>query len=259
MHPFCLDRQELDKKELGGEVTQVPKSIPVKGQPLYYDPWDYHVMEVRKLKEVKEKEEAERIAAKTYQLSLHDIPLVDYYATTKLREFRQSTASSQASQSQSAGAPDDGQAGLSRSMTGVSSMSAGGEFDGMMTAESNTRAGTAASFNESVELDSSYPYWYLLEEEMKKSYKAAKKGDRAALYEINIGRHLRSSGSNKGFNDTASMVSSVGMDSIYDMDEVQRLDDEVDGTRAQTTHADRMMMLARSDEADEEDEEQEES
>jgi hypothetical protein len=66
----------------------VPKSIPVKGQKLYSDPWDVNVREVSRYHEETERRKAEEWKAGQYQQQLKALPQVDYYPTTKLKELQ---------------------------------------------------------------------------------------------------------------------------------------------------------------------------
>jgi hypothetical protein len=88
--PFCTEKQQLDIVQRSGVLPPVPKSIPVKGQPLYYDPWDTNVREIKRYFKVHEKEKENQFKAKLYQNSLKDIPDVNYYPTTKLKEMQMS-------------------------------------------------------------------------------------------------------------------------------------------------------------------------
>lgn len=86
-HPFCTDKQELDKLERSGIVPEVPKSVPVKGQPLYYDPWDVYVKEIKKHHKTLTRAQAAARKVKSFQDKLDNIPKVKYFPTTRLREM----------------------------------------------------------------------------------------------------------------------------------------------------------------------------
>jgi hypothetical protein len=87
-HPFCPEKQQLDAIERSGVKLTVPKSIPVKGQKLYSDPWDVNVREVSRYHEETERRKAEEWKARQYQQQLKALPQVDYYPTTKLKELQ---------------------------------------------------------------------------------------------------------------------------------------------------------------------------
>jgi hypothetical protein len=89
-NPFCTEKQQLDIVQRSGVLPPVPKSIPVKGQPLYYDPWDTNVKEIKRYFNAHEKEKNNQFKAKLYQNALKDIPDVNYYPTTKLKEMQMS-------------------------------------------------------------------------------------------------------------------------------------------------------------------------
>lgn len=88
-HPFCQNKQALDKNEQSGVATKVPKSKPVKGQSLFYDPWDVemqiieeHFQKQQIVKQLKYDEEA-------YHARVEEIPIVPYYPTTHLKQIRE--------------------------------------------------------------------------------------------------------------------------------------------------------------------------
>lgn len=88
-HPFCTEKQTMDKMERSGIVLEVPKSKPVKGQKLYFDPLDTH-LEMLKA-EYKQHEAKKRYnrKVKDYKNALKTIPKVDYYPTTVLATMRE--------------------------------------------------------------------------------------------------------------------------------------------------------------------------
>lgn len=88
LHPFCTEKQQLDIQERSGQLAKVPPSVPVKGQPLYYDPWDVHVAEINRYHKEMEKQKNEKLRAKEYQDILKTIPKVNYYPTSKLKEIQ---------------------------------------------------------------------------------------------------------------------------------------------------------------------------
>lgn len=75
--------------ERRGQPLPVPKSTPLKGHELFYDPWDVQVQQVKILRAEEERRRAEKIAAWEYQQALKTIPKVEYYPTTRLKEMEE--------------------------------------------------------------------------------------------------------------------------------------------------------------------------
>lgn len=75
--------------ERRGIPLPVPKSTPLKGHELFYDPWDTQVQQVKILRAEEEKRREEKIAAWEYQQILKTIPKVEYYPTTRLKEMEE--------------------------------------------------------------------------------------------------------------------------------------------------------------------------
>ena len=88
LHPFCQDRQTLDKLQQSGEQHHVPKSIAVKGQKLYHDPWDVEMRCIQSFYEAKQLEKQLSFHEKEYQDAVDTIPSVSYYPTTRLKAIK---------------------------------------------------------------------------------------------------------------------------------------------------------------------------
>ena len=88
---FCDSKRHFDKIFMSGVPTSVPKSTPVKGRPLYFDPYDMQLKEVKeRFKEI-EAERAAKLEAKKYQDALYIIPKAEYFPTTEFAKIVNST------------------------------------------------------------------------------------------------------------------------------------------------------------------------
>eukprot|EP00981_Chlorochromonas_danica_P003646 scaffold681_cov173-Ochromonas_danica.AAC.9 len=84
-HPFCTEKQELDKLQRSGVVPPVPKSVPVKYQKLYFDPLDAEVRDVQRYHQKAEEEKTAKKKVWDYKQALKTIPQVDYYPTSLVK------------------------------------------------------------------------------------------------------------------------------------------------------------------------------
>lgn len=92
---FCDSKRYFDKIFMSGVPTSVPKSTPVKGRPLYFDPYDNQLREVKdRFKEMEVEREA-KLQAKKYQEALYQIPKAEYFPTTELAKIVNSMDGSQ--------------------------------------------------------------------------------------------------------------------------------------------------------------------
>ena len=84
---FCDSKRFYDKKAMAGEILTAPKSTPIKGRPLYFDPYDIQLKEVKmRFKELKMEKEA-KLEAMKYQDALYRIPEANYFPTTELAKI----------------------------------------------------------------------------------------------------------------------------------------------------------------------------
>lgn len=85
-HPFCTERQQMDKEARTGVQPEVPRSTAVKGQKLYFDPLDMEVAEVKRHRRVGERKKERREKLWDYKEVVRAIEDVDYYPTSKLTQ-----------------------------------------------------------------------------------------------------------------------------------------------------------------------------
>lgn len=120
-------------------------------------------------------------------------------------------------------------------------------------------------------IDEVFPNWENAEDEWRRSFKAAKRGDRRILYDHTIGNYLQAE------EENAAALSSAGGEGTYTIDEeltnayadnffgsegyrpqpLQESNEEyyqLDDNEVEISRADRFIMMAHSDENAEEDE-----
>jgi hypothetical protein len=236
MHPFCTERQQLDMDERSGVPTKVPKSKPVKGQPLYYDPWDAHVKLVNdefRQRETARLKELEHIDAKRM---MYKVPDVKYFPTTRLKELR--------------------------SVSSSSSLQKGMDTEDMSEADFGSDGFDEHSTSTMSRIQEEYPFWEDVESEWKKSFEAAKEGDLQALYDYSVGRNtadraVKTPGTAISYASETELnaderLCSEFSDGLFghqsnvdpDLHNFHRQDLHTDS--AQSNRADRLMMMAHS-------------
>lgn len=200
---FCPEKQELDKVERSGQAVPVPKSVPVKGRPLYSDPWDIQMQQIKALRRMDEEAKRQEQEAQLFQEKLRTIPRVAYYPTTILKQMR---ATSPNSQSLSLTATttiqehhgdndddeyDDGAAGSSHIAaaaatappTSTSTLSSPPNKVARRMTHSLRKPSAKASMQR---LEAEFPHWSTTEDEMALAMTLAKRGDRRALYDFHL-------------------------------------------------------------------------
>jgi hypothetical protein len=85
---FCLEKQQTDKIIMSGVEHKVPKSVPLKGQDLFYDPNNVALGVIQHHRKLALKAEKAKWDAMAYQDTLKVIPQVNYYPTTRLAEIK---------------------------------------------------------------------------------------------------------------------------------------------------------------------------
>lgn len=173
---FCPEKQELDKVERSGQPVPVPKSIPVKGRPLYSDPWDIQVQQIKMMRKLDEEEKKEKYVAKAFQEKLRTIPKVKYYPTSALKQFH----------NQQLPQP-------STTSTFPHSQSLDQSDQQLLDATESALPTKPTSTMET--LKEKYPYWAQTEDEMHLALLLAKRGDRRALYDFHLAGANRDSSS----------------------------------------------------------------
>lgn len=171
---FCTEKQETDKKIMAGLEHKVPKSTPHLDRPLYYDPSDNELQIIQHYRRQDLKEEQRRREARQYQKLLKTIPKVDYFPTTRLAEMQAKSSSSRVDS-------DD----LSSSfVTGADLGNAGAsELEGSFGASQQQLSKYSSVLSQAGD-------WQNVEHNMKLAMKAAKAGDRKALFEYNMRNKL---------------------------------------------------------------------
>ncbi len=177
---FCPEKQELDKLQRSGQPMAAPKSVPVKGRPLYSDPWDIQMQQIKVLRKLEEEDKQEKIAAKEFQEKLRTIPKVNYYPTTVLKQM-------QAQQESFSNSNRDNVPSSS------SSSPEKGTEEGQSVPNKTTTTKMASTSNAMDTLQEKYPHWAHTEDEMHLALLLAKRGDRRALYDFHLGGTNRDS------------------------------------------------------------------
>lgn len=207
---FCPEKQELDKVERSGQAIPVPKSVPVRGRPLYSDPWDIQMQQIKMLRRMDEEAKQQEQEAHLFQEKLRTIPRVSYYPTTILKQMR---ATSPNTQSQSLTMTttihehhddneddDDGAAGGNSHMGATSASAAAAAAAAIPPTSTSTlsspqnkapRRMTRSLRNTSAKasmqrLEAEFPHWSATEDEMALAMTLAKRGDRRALYDFHL-------------------------------------------------------------------------
>lgn len=180
---FCPEKQELDKAQWGGQVLPVPKPVPLKGRPLYTDPWDIQVQQIKMLRKMDEEIKEEQRAEKQFQENLRVIPKVNYYPTTILKKMKHKQERESSKQK------------LKETQAGTTAESSYGETSALeedeaahQTSPTKPRSAGRRSNKKSHmdELVEKYPHWEHTEEEMNLALTLAKRGDRRALYDFHL-------------------------------------------------------------------------
>jgi hypothetical protein len=203
---FCSEKQVLDKLTLqGGTLPPTNKSIPLKGQPIYKDPWNQELEYVKQQYALNE--EAKQIERKAweYQEALKTIPQVDYYPTTILREMKKKSNSMNSSNTRNTAATT-AKTTTVRSTTPFNNViqEQQQQQGSGITDEMNAAMDSTWNSIDGEKLSSQYPDWMYAEENFHLSLKLAQKGDRQALFDLNIRKHL--SPRSKFFTATSSPV-----------------------------------------------------
>lgn len=177
---FCPEKQELDKIQRSGQSISAPKSVPVKGRPLYSDPWDIQMQQVKVLRKLEQEDKQEKIAAKEFQEKLRTIPKVNYYPTTVLKQMQAQQESfshfnMENVPSSSPSSPDKD------------------TEEGLRATSKKTATKMASTSNTMETLEEKYPHWAHTEDEMHLALLLAKRGDRRALYDFHLGGANRDS------------------------------------------------------------------
>lgn len=89
--PWCAEKQETDRLVRAGQSVAPKKSVPVKGQRLYYDPLDGQLLEIKKSREHSEAAHAQSLRSRLYRAALEELPVVDYHPADELRALVQRT------------------------------------------------------------------------------------------------------------------------------------------------------------------------
>lgn len=78
--PTCQERQLDDLVEMAGGKIVAAKSVPVRGQPLYFDPLDNQLIDVKRHREKLVRQREARLREKEYKEAVKTIPHVTYHA-----------------------------------------------------------------------------------------------------------------------------------------------------------------------------------
>jgi hypothetical protein len=207
---FCPEKQELDKVERSGQAVPVPKSVPVKGRPLYSDPWDIQMQQIKALRRMDEEAKQQEQEAHLFQEKLRTIPRVSYFPTTILKQMRTTSPNHSQSLSLTAtgtiqehhndddddGEYDDGAAGSSHMATAAAAAAAATApptSTSTLASPQNkatrrmTRSLRKPSAKASMQrLEAEFPHWSTTEDEMALAMTLAKRGDRRALYDFHL-------------------------------------------------------------------------
>lgn len=178
---FCTEKQETDKLIMSGAEYKVPKSKPHGQQPLFFDPSNNELQIIKHYRKQDLQEEHKRREARQYQKLLKTIPKVDYFPTTRLAEMQELQARTSLSQVES----DD----FSSSFVTGTEPGHGNRFAtaaGGLGEPSNLTSCAPSQQSKYSALLSQAGDWQNVEHNMKMAMKAAKSGDRKALYECNM-------------------------------------------------------------------------
>lgn len=90
---FCSEKYELDKLLTVGDTKAIRETMsnvkkPVKGQALYFDPWDDPLKSVIADRKRLEKQKEDYFEARRYQDSLKTIPKIQYHPTSELNKMK---------------------------------------------------------------------------------------------------------------------------------------------------------------------------
>lgn len=198
---------------MAGLPHQVPPSVPLKGQKLYYDPCNPRMQDLQRVrKETLQKIQAKR-EAEEYQAKLRTIPKAEYFPTTRLFEMKKAkhaqsisyndssaSASFITDQPQSYGAASEYDNISSRNIDFFPSVSNSNNNDDNnnsrmygLSERSNYSSTIVGNNNynnyggSDATVDKNWNERY--EEELKAVMKAAKNGDTDALYEYSMRKH----------------------------------------------------------------------